>query len=82
MRKIVSQSIEMGRVGDPVQILAWAQLRPKIYAYRNTQAPEANDYYVGLTFYLFQVFPNPLREFIFTDIIRSDANNGLILVFR
>jgi hypothetical protein len=82
MRKIVSQSIEIGRVGDPVQILAWAQLRPKIYAYRNTQAPEANDYYVGLTFYLFQVFPNPMREFIFTDITPSDANNGLILVFR
>jgi transposase InsO family protein len=28
------------------------------------------------------VFPNPLREFIFTHITRSDANNGLILVFR
>ena len=52
------------------------------FAYRNTQAPEENDYYVGLTFYLFQVFPNPLREFIFTDITRSDANIGLILVFR
>ena len=82
MRKIVSQSIEIDRVWDPVQILAWAQLRPRIYAYLNTQAPEANDYYVGLTFYLFQVFPNPLREFIFTYITRSDANNGLILVFR
>ena len=53
-----------------------------IFRYRNTQAPEENDYYVGLIFYLFQVFPNPLREFIFTDITRRDANNGLILVFR
>ena len=51
-------------------------------AYRNPQAPEVNYYYVGLTFYLFQVFPNPMREFIFTDVTPSDANNGLILVFR
>ena len=55
---------------------------PGLPAYRNPQAPEENDYYVGLTFYLFQVLPNPLREFFFTDIIRRNPYDRLILVFR
>jgi hypothetical protein len=41
-----------------------------------------SDFKVGLTLYLFQVFPNPFREFIFADVTRSYANDRLILVLR
>ena len=52
------------------------------YAYWNPHPLDVKDYYVGLTFNLFQIFPNPLREFIFNDITRSNPYDRLILVCR
>ena len=56
----------------------WVLIKP----YGKPRVADVKNYYVGLTFYLFQVLPNPLREFFFTDIIRRNPYDRLILVFR